>query len=400
MIQIIFIFKCYWLFHVPSFPQASGTVSPLSQVQNIEMQFPHEKRSYPYGGSKQQEFLFQDIEQYIVAGKDFDHTTIAVRFVDHVDSTSQIAYPLDKNFVHANIPLEQILPYLSVQMALKVARLHHICLGSHVLKSDFSRHFEGHACMSCNLYLSIFSVIDLKATRHRKREGKRRDTVKVNLNKSPDEFIEPSLQDMKQGNNFSHTENFEERSPLVDPSLQPAKFPPAVLSKELSHEIIHNFCANSSAAALEEAGCTVCGQLVPVIQLSKLKAVKNLLHILHASGITRVERSTASKSVCEFSGPILDYCCNCICDNCRQCLRKGKVPRNALACGLWLGKIPEVLSSLRYVEKLLIARVRINSCFVRVASSGLRKMASHVIAFKSPVPKVYHQLPQIGRAHV
>jgi Helitron helicase-like domain at N-terminus len=41
----------------------------------------------------------------------------------------------------------------------------------------------------------------------------------------------------------------------------------------------------------------------------------------------------------------------------------------------------------------LVARVRVNSCFARVASSGLRKMASHVIAFKSPVPKIYHKLP-------
>ena len=319
-IQIISIFGCYRLFRVPSFPQASGAVSPFSQVQNIEMQFPHEKRSYPYGGSKQQEFSFQDIEQYIVAGNDFDHTTTAVRFIDHVDSTGQIAYPLEKNFVHANIPLEHILPYLSVRMALKVARLHHIRLGSHVPKSDFSRHFEGHACASCNLYLSIFSVIDSKATRRQKHEGKRHDTVKINLNKSLDEFIEPSLQDMKQGNNFSHTENFEEKSPLVDPFLQPAEFPPAPLSEELSREIISNFCANSSAAALEEAGCAVCGQLVPVSQLSKLKAVKNLLHILHASGITRVEWSTASQSVREFSGPVLDYHCNHICDNCRQCL--------------------------------------------------------------------------------
>ncbi|KAF8218502.1 hypothetical protein L208DRAFT_1150409, partial [Tricholoma matsutake] len=134
-------------------------------------------------------------------------------------------------------------------------------------------------------------------------------------------------------------------------------FPPAPLSEELSHEIISHFCANSLAAALEEAGCAVCGQLVPVSQLSKLKAVKNLLHVLHASGITRVEWSTASQSVHRFSGPILDYHCNHICDNCRQCLQKGKVPHHVLACGLWLGEVPEVLSCLRYVEKLLVARV-------------------------------------------
>ena len=74
-------------------------------------------------------------------------------------------------------------------------------------------------------------------------------------------------------------------------------------------------------------------------------------------------------------------------------MRKGKVPRYSLANGLWLGAVPEVLSSLTYIERLIVARVRVNSCFIRVASSGLRKMASHVIAFESPVPKLYQCLP-------
>ena len=74
-------------------------------------------------------------------------------------------------------------------------------------------------------------------------------------------------------------------------------------------------------------------------------------------------------------------------------MRNGKVPHYALANGLWLGAVPNVLSSLSYIERLLVARVRVNSCFIRVASSGLRKMASHVIAFESPVPKLYQSLP-------
>ena len=41
---------------------------------------------------------------------------------------------------------------------------------------------------------------------------------------------------------------------------------------------------------------------------------------------------------------------------------------------------------------MLIAHVHINSCFVQVALSGLRKMASHVIAFATPIPKVYQSL--------
>ena len=45
------------------------------------------------------------------------------------------------------------------------------------------------------------------------------------------------------------------------------------------------------------------------------------------------------------------------------------------------------------MERLLIAHARTNSCFIHVASSGLYKMSAHVIAFESPVPKVYRQLP-------
>lgn len=72
---------------------------------------------------------------------------------------------------------------------------------------------------------------------------------------------------------------------------------------------------------------------------------------------------------------------------------KNQIPPHALVNGLWLGTVPKELASLRFTEKLLIARARTNCCFVRVASSGLRKMTSHVIVFDSPVPKVYNCLP-------
>jgi hypothetical protein len=64
-----------------------------------------------------------------------------------------------------------------------------------------------------------------------------------------------------------------------------------------------------------------------------------------------------------------------------------------LANGLWLGTVPSELSSLNFVEWLLVAWVCLNSYFVRVAVSGFRKMTSHVIAFESPIPKVYQCLP-------
>ena len=176
------------------------------------------------------------------------------------------------------------------------------------------------------------------------------------------------------------------------PDITP--FPPPPVDNELSQRIISDFCNDSLPSALEEAGCAVCGQLVPVSQLTRLKGVKNYLHVLHATGaVTRFERSNIMQSIREHKGPVLDHACDRICDDCRRQLRNGKIPHYALANGLWLGAVPEVLSSLTYIERLLVARVRVNSCFIRVASSGLRKMASHVIAFDSPVPKLYHCLP-------
>jgi uncharacterized protein (DUF2132 family) len=71
---------------------------------------------------------------------------------------------------------------------------------------------------------------------------------------------------------------------------------------------------------------------------------------------------------------------------------KGKILEHALANGLWLGNVPSVLSDLRFIEKLLIARLRHNCCFVKVAS-GMRKMTSHAVAFQAPIPKLYHILP-------
>ena len=168
--------------------------------------------------------------------------------------------------------------------------------------------------------------------------------------------------------------------PFLDSVSQPIEFPPIPADNQSSHKIISDFCESLTPDALEEAGCAVCGQLVPVTQLTRLKAVKNLLHMLHASGVTRLERSLSAQPIWEINGPVLDYTCNRICNNCQQNLQNGKTPPHALANGLWLGAVPDVLSSLTYIERLLVARVRINSCFIRVASSGLQVSKKNVLS--------------------
>ncbi|TFK59777.1 hypothetical protein BDN72DRAFT_734502, partial [Pluteus cervinus] len=64
----------------------------------------------------------------------------------------------------------------------------------------------------------------------------------------------------------------------------------------------------------------------------------------------------------------------------------------SMANGLWIGKVPPVLLDLTLFEKLLIARIRVNCCYIRV-SSGFSKMICHAIAFEAPIPRVYNTLP-------
>ena len=138
----------------------------------------------------------------------------------------------------------------------------------------------------------------------------------------------------------------------IDLIIIPAEFPPTPVNNELSQNIIGDFCADSSLSVLNESGCAVCGRLYSLKQLTRLKAVKNLLAVLYASGVTRIEHSKAAQPVHEFKGPVLDHKCNQICDDCRQQLRKGKVPRYALANGLWLGAVPQEISCLTFVERM------------------------------------------------
>jgi hypothetical protein len=91
--------------------------------------------------------------------------------------------------------------------------------------------------------------------------------------------------------------------------------------------------------------------------MSKLSAVKNLLHILDVKGVTRKERRKTTDDIAEKEGPVLNSHSDRVCDTCRHFLQNNKMPPHALANGLWIGDCPPELSNLTFIEKLLIQRV-------------------------------------------
>jgi hypothetical protein len=143
MIQIICISK-YYCSNLPSF-STKGISTPSASPSfscNIDDR-PLCDRVLSYGGGGQHQFPALAVEPYITAGLNYCNDN-AFKYVDHVDSLGQVAYPIEQDYVHTNIPLRYIVPHLSVKVALKTARLHRLQIGSHVPKSEICRILEAH----------------------------------------------------------------------------------------------------------------------------------------------------------------------------------------------------------------------------------------------------------------
>ncbi|PPR07987.1 hypothetical protein CVT24_002699 [Panaeolus cyanescens] len=178
--------------------------------------------------------------------------------------------------------------------------------------------------------------------------------------------------------------------PFVSPAA--TEFPPRPLDMIDVAEIMRNYCNDMSPQTIEEDGCAVCGQLCKRVDLRPLTEVKSLLHFLEDVSSTRIDRSSTSSPITSIAGPVLAQGLDKVCGPCKQSLENGNRPRMALANGLWLGDIPDVLKGLTVAEQALITRVRHSRCMVRV-SNGHAKMIANVIAFEQPTLKIYQKLP-------
>ena len=331
------------------------------------------------GGGRAHVFSYQDIMPYAPSSLGMWDQETVFTYIDHITESPESSIYDNNQYVVANVPLLDLVPHISVAAALKIARHHKITIGSHVPKKQLPPYFEGHCCSICPKLVSIFLPNASGVRRHGATTAS----------------VPPSATPVLTSATTSPVLTSATTSPVHTSPTDPtaiAEFPPPPLTQELNEKIISEFCADSTPDKFQEAGCAVCGQLTPISDLSRLKHMKGMLGVLEARGVTRVERKTSKDPVREYRGPVLDHRCDKICRKCRTEIRKGRVPNNALAQGLWLGEVPAVLSDLRFIEKLLIARLRHNCCFVRVAS-GLRKMTSHVVAFQAPIPKLYRALP-------
>ena len=336
----------------------------LSNKPSSQNKHQARQTTFNLGGSASRLFEFSLIGDHLTSDRSIVSQDSMFRFVAHVDDVGLLAYS-SSQFVHTNIPLKALFKFLPVSHARKIASVHCIPAGSRCSIAELLMHVENHLCLQCSSHLTVFSV------------EKNNDQLNC---KRVSECRERKLK-LREKKNIV---------PEVTVSVA-SEFPPLPATANLTDLILSKACKKMDPKAIEEAGCAVCGELKPLQKMSRLKSVKNYLGVLEAPGVTRIERRTDTQ-IKEYTGPVLDYACSHICDTCRRDVRKGKVPRLALANNLWLGKVPNELKNLRFVEKLLIARVRHTCAYAKVAS-GMRKMKANVVAFESPIPKIYSVLP-------
>lgn len=322
-------------------------------------------------GTRKFSFSLSQVEPYVVSGHDNLLPGTVLKYVAHVDGASLDSYHVSKGFVHAQMPVFSLIPNLSITASRSVARMHGVPARALSTPAEASSIFENHSCVSCNLLYTVFVATT--------------DVARQTMRKAQ----------MRQKYANSKSRNAEASHVVLEDEIAkaPTVFPPPPLSSEQSRKIISGFCRSTGAQFVEESGCAICGLLTSTRQLKPLKQIKRMLSVLTVSGVTRVERNSPKQKVKEYHGPVLDYQCNDACESCRQSVVSGKIPKNALANGMWLGAVPQVLKDLRFVEKLLVARVRRTRCYTRVTASGLSKMKAHVIAFEAPIERVYDMLP-------
>ena len=285
------------------------------------------------------------------------HEESDFRFIEHVPlAEAMTRCKQDGGVMPFRLPIKHFANCLTRGQLRSIASLHKIPFRSRDRKPVLVTLITDHECNVCAEYVSLFGPVDVAKA------------------------VFQSEMQMKTLENLAS--NIE----------TPCKFPPRPPSSSQIEQIVNDFCVDTSPSAFEESGCAVCGELKLRNDLTPIQNCGCDLSSLVSNGATRKERLAPEDPVRELITPILDESCKDVCRTCLRSLEKGKVPKLALANGLWLGSVPDELKGLTFAEKMMIARVRHNRAVVRV-SSGRAKMVANVIMFSNPTLAVYRMLP-------
>ncbi|KAJ7152413.1 hypothetical protein C8R46DRAFT_913087, partial [Mycena filopes] len=276
---------------------------------------------------------------------------------------------------------------------ISVSKLHDLWIPTRLSVAECRKKFDSHNCQSCDTVVSIFESVKPVPLAARSKS-----TVKTRESPIPRYRKRKNIVKSQARNAHEARTKTARVYSLISARwrnadrLRDTVFPPKPLTRNDAHRIIARHCRSTRPSVFVEAGCAVCGSLVPKRMLTSLDAYRGSLALLIRPGVTRKERFSSSDPIEEVEGPVLADACNSICVDCETLLDNGVVPRTALVRHNWIGPVPSQLKNLTYAEGIMIARVRHNRCVVRV-NSGRVRMSANAIMFSQPVLSVLNSLP-------
>lgn len=370
--------------YVPLFSSTSVSVDLLNQTFRPEYieKVAHKVKAF----SMDEVAAFTEVPDYLK-----EHYAGGARFVSLrvVESNVEPEPSTFSQLLCMPVPWLHIARKSPKDVVLQLAQIHGISVPKRTSKDAAVEELRAHSCRFCRTFCAVFEpVVVAKRVRKQKVPKARPSTYSRHapseastLSDTSDTFLGDSI-------------------PLDLDQPERVGFPPPALSDRETLDITRDFCDGLKPIHFEEAGCAVCGQLKLLTDLSPLTEFDGNLDMLKEPHMARLERTDASDRIRFDDGPVLDHRCSGVCSKCAQSLRKGRRPVQALANGLWVGEVPDVLSSLTWIEQLLVARVRTNRYVIRLSVvtergyvPGHIKMSSNAVAFAAPTPKVYSLLP-------
>ncbi len=322
-------------------------------------------------------FSSKQLEPFVVNEKKFINSTdIKYRFKELVPA---IDAKQKDHYLQCQIPVDDnIVSQINVK-ELKILCLHHHIFHSRISKNAMVKSLKEHYCTNCTDVSFCFEPLKILSNKACVKKYEQSKTIDYRREKEASRS-EPKIDKVER----KQQEYLKRKEDKIFPPLPP--------KQSLIDEIITGFCEDTDPTNQQEAGCCVCGILWKTQHLLQVKDLNIDFSILANENAIRKERKSKEESpFYPKEEPVLT-CSDKMCITCHNHLKTGCVPPEALAKGMWIGKIPNELRNLTWCEKLLISKVRHSRAVVKV-SSGRMKMKANVICFANPISKVYNILP-------
>jgi hypothetical protein len=217
-------------------------------------------RSEFNGGGKALIFSSDELHPYASA----DLNKQQYQFFQCVKKDVMQSLNLNEGDVLCNMPLNILVPKLTLKFMKEVANLHDMYMLSKILQKNAQILLENHKCETCPDLLTVFkpytaaSNADYQQTWYQKNKEKHAEYDKQCTSK------------------VEYQESHKRSSQKHYQSQKDVKFPPAPPFAELCQNIVSNFCTDTSPDVFEETGCAVCGKLTPICEMEEHSEVENI----------------------------------------------------------------------------------------------------------------------------